>query len=290
VKASAIPKLDQMVRLADGRTLAWSEWGDLGGKPVVLLNGTPGSRHCCPDVDATEAAGVRLITIDRPGYGRSDPRPGLTTLNWVDDFVELIDHLALPPCPVVGWSGGGAYALASGYRLPERVTSVGLAASPGPMTGPPGFLDDFSPDGRANYELFQRDRAAGIEAIARRRETFRGDVWQGFSAGVFPEADAPLLARPDVQETMRTYLSESARQGPVGWVEDDIAEATGDGFCIAEIRPEVHIWIGGADDWVPRSHADHMVAMIPRTTLVSFPGGGHLFPFEHWAEMLAALD
>jgi len=289
MKASAIPELDRMMELADGRTLAWSEWGDLGGRPVVLLSGTPGSRLCCPDVDATEAAGVRLITIDRPGYGRSDPRPGLTTLSWVDDYVELVDHLALPPCPVVGWSGGGAYALASGYRLPGRVTSVGLAATPGPMTGPPGFLDDFSPEGRANIELFRRDRAAGIEAIARRRETFRGDVWQGFSAGVFPEADAPLLARSDVQETMRTYLNESARQGPVGWVDDDIAEATGDGFSIAEIQPEVHIWIGGVDDWVPRSHADHMVEMIPRTTLVSFPSGGHLFPFEHWAEMLAAL-
>ena len=75
-----------MMELADGRTLAWTEWGDLGGRPVVLLNGTPGSRLCCPDVDATEAAGVRLITIDWPGYGRSDPRPGLTTLSWVDDY------------------------------------------------------------------------------------------------------------------------------------------------------------------------------------------------------------
>jgi pimeloyl-ACP methyl ester carboxylesterase len=98
-----------------------------------------------------------------------------------------------------------------------------------------------------------------------------------------------VLARPDVQETMRTFLNESARQGPVGWAEDDIAEATGDGFSIAEIRPEVHIWIGSADDWVPRSHADYMVAMIPRTTFLSFPGAGHLFPFDHWAEMLAAL-
>ncbi len=56
MKASSIPKLDRTMELADGRTLAWSEWGDLGGRPVVLLLGTPGSRLCCPDVDATEAA------------------------------------------------------------------------------------------------------------------------------------------------------------------------------------------------------------------------------------------
>jgi len=57
MKASATPKLDRTMELADGRTLAFSEWGDLGGRPVVLLHGTPGSRLECPDADATEAAG-----------------------------------------------------------------------------------------------------------------------------------------------------------------------------------------------------------------------------------------
>jgi pimeloyl-ACP methyl ester carboxylesterase len=289
VKATATPKRDSTMELADGRTLAWSEWGDPDGRPLVLLHGTPGSRLLCPDEDATEAARVRLITIDRPGYGCSDPQPGLTTLGWVDDYLELVEHLDLPPCPVVGWSGGGAYALACSYRLPERISSVGLAASPGPVTEVPGAFDEFSPEGRANYELFQRDRAAGIEAITRRRASFRGDVWGAFFAGNFPEADAPLLVRPDVQATMRTFLNESARQGPTGWADDDIAEASPLGFSVADIRPEVHIWIGGADAWVSRNHADYMVATIPRATLVSFPGGGHLFPFDRWDEMLPAL-
>lgn len=288
MKASATPRVDGAMQLGDWRTLAWTEWGEPGGWPVVLLHGTPGSRLQCPDVDATEAAGARLIVPDRPGYGRSDPRAGLTLLNWADDFAELADHLELPPCPVIGWSGGGVYALACAYRLPERVASVGLAACPGPVTEVPRALDGSSPEWRAAYELFQRDRAAGIEAIARRHESFHGDVWQLF-AGEFPEADAPLLARPDVQETMRTLVNESARQGPVGLVDDDVTEASPAGFSVADIKQEVHLWIGGADDWVPRSHADYFLATIPRTTLVTFAGGGHLFPFDHWAEMLAAL-
>jgi pimeloyl-ACP methyl ester carboxylesterase len=255
---------------------------------VVLLHGTPGSRLQCPDVDATEAAGVRLIVPDRPGYGRSDRRPGLTLLTWADDYLDLADHLHLPPHPVIGWSGGGVYALACAYRLPGRVSSVGLAASPGPVTEVPGALDEVSPEHRNAYELFQRDRAAGAEAIARRHASFHGDVWRLFAGG-FPDADGPLLARPDVEETMRTLVNESARQGPVGLVDDDITEASPDGFSVADIQQEVHIWIGGADDWVSRSHADYFVATIPRTTLVTFAGGGHLFPFDHWAEMLAAL-
>jgi pimeloyl-ACP methyl ester carboxylesterase len=289
MSASATPKLDRTIQLSDGRTLAYSEWGDLGGRPVVLLHGMPDSRLCCPDVDATEAAAVRLITPDRPGYGRSDPRPDRTRLNWVDDYVELADHLGLPPCPVVGWSGGGHYALACAYRLPERVSSVGLAASPGLVHETPGALDDFSPEGRANYELLQRDRAAGIDAVNRRRAWFQGDGWQSFFGESWGEADDRVLARADVLETMKANLREAARQGPAGYVGDEIALADPDGFSVADIRQEVRVWIGGADTVMPRFHADYLVQTIPRATLISFPRGGHLFPFDHWGEMLAAL-
>ena len=37
--------------------------------PLLLVHGAPGSRLLCPDEDATAVAGVRLLTVDRPGYG-----------------------------------------------------------------------------------------------------------------------------------------------------------------------------------------------------------------------------
>jgi pimeloyl-ACP methyl ester carboxylesterase len=79
-KATASPQVDGAIRLRDGRQLAYSEWGDLAGTPVLLMLGTPTSRLLCPDEDTTVAAAVRLITFDRPGYGLSDPRPGATLL------------------------------------------------------------------------------------------------------------------------------------------------------------------------------------------------------------------
>ena len=90
-RATASPGADGTVTLRDGRALAYAELGDLSGRPVVLLHGMPGSRLLCPDEDATRAAGVRLITMDRPGYGGSDPRPGRTVLDWVDDYAEFAD-------------------------------------------------------------------------------------------------------------------------------------------------------------------------------------------------------
>jgi pimeloyl-ACP methyl ester carboxylesterase len=70
---------------------------------------------------------------------------------------------------------------------------------------------------------------------------------------------------------------------------DLIAEAEADEFSVADIGQEAHIWIGGADPMVPRLHADYLAATIPRARLVSYPGEGHLFAFDHWAEILAAF-
>lgn len=306
MKASQTPSLDRTMKLTDGRTLAFSEWGDLGGKPLVLLHGMPGSRLMCPDVDATTGAGVRLITIDRPGYGLSDPRPDRTKLNWVDDYVELADHLALPPCPIVGWSGGGPYALACAFRLPERVTSIGLAGSPGLTGEVPHAFDDYSEVGRAAVDLLRRDRAAGIAEIGRLCQAYGGDglyqplrfrasPWSNRSAQTrfmlsSGGADDRLLALPGMLEAIQQWLAEGARQGSSGFIADWIDRADRDEFSAAEIQQEVHVWIGQVDRQIPRYHADYLAATLPRARLISYPGEGHLFPFGHWGEMLAAFS
>src|SRR5699024_1947321 len=62
--------------LPDGRRLAYSEQGDPAGRPLLLLHGTPGSRlQRHPDGELARRAGVRLVTVDRPGFGLSDPAP-----------------------------------------------------------------------------------------------------------------------------------------------------------------------------------------------------------------------
>jgi pimeloyl-ACP methyl ester carboxylesterase len=56
---------------------------------------------------ATAAAGVHLVTIDRPGYGRSDHQPGRTVLDWPTDVQELAETLGLARFAVVAHSSGG---------------------------------------------------------------------------------------------------------------------------------------------------------------------------------------
>jgi pimeloyl-ACP methyl ester carboxylesterase len=279
---SATPRRDGGVTLRDGRSLAFAEWGDLSGRPVVLFHGAPGSRLLCPDEDATVSAGVRLITIDRPGYGRSDPDPELSVVTFSDDYAELHGLLGLPPCPILGWSGGGPYALACAVRTPALVSSVGLAASMAPAEQfGEGWEDD-----RRIADLLRLDRAAGVAEIAARYASLADDPASAFADWDDPnDPDVRLLALPDVREPMVQMVREGVRQGLVGVVADDAATYGPWGFSAAEVTQDVGVWLG-SENRVCRSDAEYLAATIPRATYVVFSGEGHLVPLPRWAEML----
>ena len=284
VKATASPKLDRTIQLRDGRTMAYSEWGDLGGRPLIWLHGSPASRLFCPDEEATEAAGVRFITMDRPGYGRSDPLPGRTILDWPDDLLQLADQLDLPPSPVVGWSSGGPYALAVGLRASDRVTTIGLAASTGPMEHVPG-----DPEGRAIAELLSTDRTAGIAAITLETAWLAGDGLEAMFEESWGDADDLILSDRANLAAIKALTREAARQGSIGFTADEVAEYSPWGFSVADIIQRAYVWSGAFDSMVGRNHTDYLAATIPNAIPQTFADAGHLLPINHWAEMLAAL-
>ena len=111
----------QTLTLRDGRALGYAEYGDPGGIPGFYFHGHPGSRLEAQLADqAAVETGIRIIALDRPGYGRSDFQPGRRILDWPSDAAEVADQLGIGAVPVLGASGGGPYALACGYVLPER--------------------------------------------------------------------------------------------------------------------------------------------------------------------------
>src|SRR5262245_51556884 len=96
---------DRSVRLKDGRSINYAEYGSADGYPIVNAHG---GLACRVDVAAADpvarAAGVRLISPDRPGVGRSDPLPGRTVLDWARDVAELADLIGIDRFSVMGWS------------------------------------------------------------------------------------------------------------------------------------------------------------------------------------------
>lgn len=119
---------------ADGGKVAFAESGPLSGYPVFFLHGTPGSRiGVLPRPFELSRRRVRLIAIDRPGYGMSDRREGRDVASVAQDVAAVADALGIERFSVSGRSGGGPHALACGALLPDRVRSVVALVSIAPF-------------------------------------------------------------------------------------------------------------------------------------------------------------
>ncbi len=73
----------ETLRLEDGRLLGYAVYGDPEGWPIFYFHGFPGSRLEAQLADRVAARmGIRLIALDRPGFGLSDFKPRRTIFEW----------------------------------------------------------------------------------------------------------------------------------------------------------------------------------------------------------------
>ena len=148
---SEVQTVDREVRTPKGRTLLVEEGGDRRGQPVLVLAGSPNSRHLFgQQLELAEKQGIRLIGYDRPGYGGSSPDPGRTVADVAADVCCLADTLGLEHFALWGISGGGPHALACAALLQGRAVAVASLASPAPFDAP--GLDYFAGMGELNVE------------------------------------------------------------------------------------------------------------------------------------------
>ncbi|CAH0015787.1 unnamed protein product [Clonostachys rhizophaga] len=77
--------------------------------------------------------GIRVISLDRPGYGLSTTQPNRTIVDWPADVRAFAEGMKLDKFSIIGGSGGGPYALACAHALPrEMLAGVGFFASAPP--------------------------------------------------------------------------------------------------------------------------------------------------------------
>jgi pimeloyl-ACP methyl ester carboxylesterase len=278
------------IRLSDGRALAYAEWTE-GGFPAFFLHGTPGSRLLRPDESVASAHGVRLITVDRPGYGRSDPRPRRTVRDWAGDVSELADALSIDRFAVAGWSGGGAHALACGSELRHRVVAVAVAGARAPLAEMPGGENELPDRDRELLALARRD----LDAVAGPMEE-RGS-WllelaeqpEMFFGAERPEPDRAVVHESEAGRTAPIWLREAARQGLAGYIWDWLALRLDWGFSLADVGVPVDVWHGRVDADNPASHGEFIASRVPDSRLVVWPNEAHWGVFRHWDEIVTAL-
>jgi pimeloyl-ACP methyl ester carboxylesterase len=282
--------VDEVILQAGGRRLAFATYGLSTGTPLVFVQGTPSSRLMHPPEEITRELGVLCVTIDRPGFGGSDPLPGRTLLGWVDDLVAVLDHLRISRFHILGISGGCPFTLAAAHALAERVRAVGVCGGSGPLEFP-GALHGTAPVRRAGY-LLARHWPSLFRWILRHPMRPSQDARESARsyARHNPSADQAILSDPAVHEMFVANFVEALRQGPDAFAEEVILGSRPWGFDLREISVPVRFWHGDADNSTPLGMARGMADRVPKARLSVLPGQGHLFVYSPlWRSILEEL-
>jgi pimeloyl-ACP methyl ester carboxylesterase len=267
------PRTDHTIDAPDGRRVGVAQFGSPAGPVVVLLHRSPGSRLLDPDPAATAAAGVRLVCVDRPGYGATDRVAAPSRAAAADDLEAVVEALGLEDVALVGWSGGGQFAVEAAARAGVRARSLTLLATPAPYHEVPW---PFPPELVALCDTVPDDPAAGLEAIRAALGWF-ADAPQAAALGDPSPADAAARELPGVADALVAMTIEAARQGAEGMAFDIVAGSRG---------APVHLFGGDADLNVGLEHLDWWAARLSGAERRVLADTGHLLAVTHWAEIL----
>ena len=117
------------------------------GTPVLVLPGFAGSiEEFAALREALVAAGYRVIAADLPGSGRSEPQPRVYPATYFEDdarsFAALLQHLAVGPAHLMGFSDGGEISLLMAALQPGVARSVVTWGAAGVLNDPDGRLGE----------------------------------------------------------------------------------------------------------------------------------------------------
>jgi pimeloyl-ACP methyl ester carboxylesterase len=291
----ARPGHDRSVLLPDGRVLEYWDGGDPEGRVMLLHPGTPESRvmGLCGH-DAAVETGVRLVSVNRPGYGRSTPITEPSLLSVGRDTAALAAQLRLDEYAVVGLSGGGPFAVATAVADPLHVRAVGIVGGIGPWR----VLEDASrdPEGSRCLDFLDAGDVAGAWDCMRR------DVDRAYAG--FGELDDEarvdtILGRIDAKSDLsrdasyRVVWAENIRvvmDSADGVTFDNLAWGARWDVDPSDVVAPTLLWYGGADEPCPPAHGLWYADRIPGSELVMIPGARHLDVIDgHWPEVLAGL-
>ena len=261
------------ITVGDG-TVGFEDWGPPDGRPVLSFHGGLHSRYFRhPD----PVAGVRLITVDRPGYGLTSPG---SLADWPRTVITLLDHLGVERVGLVAHSAGGRFALACASAEPARFPRAVLAAPEPEQTtldghplGPLFAMIVNDPDGsRAVVEDMVAAGLTDLDATVERHVS-----QYGLRA---VEAD------PALRTMYRQSLREAVRQGAAGVWGDSVASTQPWPFDLSAVSVPVTLYAGRTDRLVTLEMVEKMAATLAHGAEVVVVDAGHDVPLVVWAEML----
>jgi len=266
--------------LPDGRTLAYAEYGDPDGAPVLFVPGAASGRRMSFGGPLPHRRRIRLISIDRPGLGASTPDPEKTLRSVGADLTRLAHALTGGPAPTVANSQGAPFALAA--ALHGAATRLVLASPADEAAHPP--LRPLLP---AHFQNLLDTVATDPEQAARTFAEYTADGLFDMVLGSHPPCDAPVYTDPGFRRMFRAALEEGIAGGPPGYPADTVLAMSPWNLDLDRIAVPVSIHYGAHDRAHSPDHCRTLASRIPAARLHTDPhAGGSLL----WARPGRILD
>jgi pimeloyl-ACP methyl ester carboxylesterase len=260
---------------------------------VVLCHSAPGAGNFDPDPVVTRGRKVRLLSVDRPGYGGSDPVDNgawATVASAADDLAAVLDGLRVGRVGVAGWSAGGRVALALAARRPDLVDRVVVLGTPAPDDEVPWIAGEQREELARLGGLAPRDAHARLGerlAAATPADPYAAEALWLLGAGAADEAALRTdWARLRLGEMLRAAFAQGARG-----LAADIA-----GYCLQPwgfapeaVRAKTLLLYGSRDALADPRHGRWWKSRLPDAHLEIAPGAGHLLVVPMWDRVLAHL-
>jgi pimeloyl-ACP methyl ester carboxylesterase len=286
---------ENLIELEDGGVIAFEEYGNANGVPVIFCHGWPSSRTMARLTDApARELGIRIISPDRPGISGSSLQPDRKLTDWPRVVERIVDHLGVGDFRMVAISGGAPYAYATAATLPERVQAIAIVGGAPPLaevTDAEGLLPLY----RWMLALHRTEpRLLRILFyLARPVLSLRPPV------RLRPLLLKMLILRPCDAESLQDAAAfeaifESQRRAWRGSAEGVMADAQiyaqPWGFAIEDVQVPVRLWHGKQDRAFSVRLAEQVAKRLPNCKARFVDNAGHYsLPIRHMRDILNDL-
>lgn len=258
---------------AHNRTIHFTDTAEAGWTPLLYIGGAGTSARASEMVAFMDTLRrrlhVRIITVERNGFGDSAFDPAWGFDDYVDDVRRVLEAEGIGRFALAAISGGGAYAGHIVAAMPDRIASWHMLAA---VSGMPGdtAMCHLAPDAIAA-------QIKGQLAAPR--------VWwdlppTGVSAHVRGFADRAA------DEGAHAFFIAGQMGDPRGMAAEYLR------FCtppadVAAYKGPAYFYYGEADHTVPPLHGARWAAMLNGPVVFRrYPGEGHDTQYRHWDQLL----
>jgi pimeloyl-ACP methyl ester carboxylesterase len=256
----------------NGLRIHYLEWGEPGGRPLLLLHGIARHARTFEHLAPHFYAARRVIAVDLRGHGESawDPRGEYLVEDYYKDVEVLTTQLGLARDIVLwGNSTGGRVAQVYAGLHPERVAAV--------------IVEDVGPE-----------RPPAISERRAKRMAAEENGWASESELLAQVKTAnPRTSEALLRELVR-HGSKPRADGRIVWKRDP---AINNGFVpteiwryVRKIQAPITYILGGASTIVPPETQEELKRVLQQVRIVTMPGLGHYPSEEDPKAFLALVD